>query len=98
MVELFRAEANQLHLTSVVLGVAADAIARLLAVESTAFSDPFLQVPVTGQAFLRFHPFSRAVAAGAVLKAGQLGVGLTQGPRREQCVESLSLGAGCQER
>jgi hypothetical protein len=98
MVEPFRTEADQLHLVSVVVGVAADAIARLLSMESIAFSDPFLQIPVTGQAFLRFHALARAVAASAVLEAGQLGVGLTQGPGREQGVESLPRGAGCQER
>jgi len=98
MVEPFRVEANELHFVSVMLGVAADAIARLLAMESGAFSDPFLQVPVTGQAFLRFDAFSRGVAGSAVLEAGELGVRPTQRPRRDQRIESLSRGAGREER
>lgn len=97
MVERFRAEANELHLVSVVLGMAADAIARLPAMKSLARPDPFFQVPVTREAFLRFDALSRAVTAGAVLEAGELGMGATQRTRRDQRVEPLGSGAGCQK-
>jgi hypothetical protein len=90
VVELGRIPAEKAKILPLMLQMAADTVARLVAVKPSPRADALCQVLVTVEALLRLRTSAWSVAGRAVGKTGELRMGAAQRARGNQGIQFLS--------
>jgi hypothetical protein len=90
VIELGRVPAEKAEILPLMLQMAADTVARLVAVKPSARADALGQILVTVEALLRLGTSAWSVAGRAVGKTGELRMRAAQRARRNQRIQFLS--------